>query len=137
MEPGGSIICLEENATVPTLTQLNLFHIISCLTSFRSTLILSIYTQVSQVIFSCFLAEILKIFLIIAMRAAWHTYLTTFKQTCLTFHRNRSIIEVEVEVNLRPTVSRPVCLGVRHPSGTRNQFFFLIEISFRQLRFVI
>jgi hypothetical protein len=41
---------------------------------------------------------------------------------------------VEVEVNLRPTISRPVCLGVRHPSGTRNQLFFLLEISFRQLR---
>jgi hypothetical protein len=41
---------------------------------------------------------------------------------------------VGVEVNLRPTVSRPVCLGVRHSSGTRNQFFFLLEISFRQLR---
>jgi hypothetical protein len=40
----------------------------------------------------------------------------------------------EVEVNLRPTVSRPVCLDVRRPSGTRDQFFFLIEISFRQLR---
>jgi hypothetical protein len=36
-----------------------------------------------------------------------------------------------VEVNLRPTVSRPVCPGVRHPSGTRDQFFFLLEISFR------
>jgi hypothetical protein len=35
---------------------------------------------------------------------------------------------------LRPTVSRPVCPGVRHPSGTRNQFSFLFEISFRQLR---
>jgi hypothetical protein len=37
-------------------------------------------------------------------------------------------------VNLRPTVSRPVCLGVRRPSGTHDQFFFLFEISFRQLR---
>jgi hypothetical protein len=35
-------------------------------------------------------------------------------------------VELEVEVNLRPTVSRPVCLGVRHPSGTRDQFFFLL-----------
>jgi hypothetical protein len=43
-------------------------------------------------------------------------------------------VEVEVEVNLRPTVSRPVRLGVRRLSGTRDQFFFLIEISFKQLR---
>jgi hypothetical protein len=41
----------------------------------------------------------------------------------------------EVEVNLRPTVSRPVCLGARRPSGTCDQFFFLLKISFRQLRF--
>jgi hypothetical protein len=41
---------------------------------------------------------------------------------------------VEAEINLRPTVSRPVCLGVRRPSGTRDQYFFLLEISFRQLR---
>jgi hypothetical protein len=40
---------------------------------------------------------------------------------------------VEVEINLRPTVSRPVCLGFRHPSRTRDQFFFLLEISFRPL----
>jgi hypothetical protein len=42
--------------------------------------------------------------------------------------------EVEGEVNLRPTVSWPVCLGVRRPSGTCDQFVFLLEISFRQLR---
>jgi hypothetical protein len=40
---------------------------------------------------------------------------------------------VEIKVNLRPTVSRPVCLSVRRPSGTCDQFFFLLEISFRQL----
>jgi hypothetical protein len=44
------------------------------------------------------------------------------------------LYSVDVEVNLRPTVSRPVCLGVRRPSGTRDQFFFLLEISLRQLR---
>jgi hypothetical protein len=38
------------------------------------------------------------------------------------------------EVNLRPTVSRPVYPGVRRPSGTCDQFFFRHEISFRQLR---
>jgi hypothetical protein len=37
-------------------------------------------------------------------------------------------------VNLRPTISRPVCSGVRHRSGTCDQFFFLLEISFRQFR---
>jgi hypothetical protein len=41
---------------------------------------------------------------------------------------------VEVEVNLRPTVSQPVCVGVRCPSGTFDQFFFLLEIPFRHLR---
>jgi hypothetical protein len=35
-------------------------------------------------------------------------------------------LQVEVEVNLRPTASWPVCLGVGHPSGTRDQFFFLL-----------
>jgi hypothetical protein len=39
-----------------------------------------------------------------------------------------------VKVILRPTVSRPVRLGARHPSGTRDQFFFLLEIFFRQLQ---
>jgi hypothetical protein len=43
-------------------------------------------------------------------------------------------VEVEVEVDVRPTVSWPAYLGVRHLSGTRDQFFFLLEISFRQLR---
>jgi hypothetical protein len=41
---------------------------------------------------------------------------------------------VAVEVTLRPTVSRPVRLGVRHPSGARDEFFFLLQIFFRQLR---
>jgi hypothetical protein len=43
------------------------------------------------------------------------------------------VIISEVEVNLRQTVSRPVCLGVRRPSGTCDQFFSIFEISFRQL----
>jgi hypothetical protein len=46
----------------------------------------------------------------------------------------RRFYEVEVEVNLRPTISRPVCLGVRRPSGTFDQFFFLLDILFRHLR---
>jgi hypothetical protein len=48
--------------------------------------------------------------------------------------RNYVEIEVEVKVKLRTTVSRPVCLAVRHQSGTRDQFFFLFEIFLKQLR---
>jgi hypothetical protein len=40
-------------------------------------------------------------------------------------------IHFEVEVTLRPTVSGPVSLGVRPPSGTNDQFFFLLEYFFR------
>jgi hypothetical protein len=36
----------------------------------------------------------------------------------------------EAEVTLRPTISQPVRLGVRRPSGTRDQFFILLEIFF-------
>jgi hypothetical protein len=39
-------------------------------------------------------------------------------------------VKVEVEVKLQPTVSRPVCLGVRHPSRTRDQLFFLLVCYF-------
>jgi hypothetical protein len=38
----------------------------------------------------------------------------------------------EVKVTLRMTISRPVSLGVRRPSGTRDQFFFFLRFSFRQ-----
>jgi hypothetical protein len=44
-----------------------------------------------------------------------------FLSSCVTDE-----VEVEVEVNLWPTV--------RRPSGTRDQFFYLLEIFFRQLR---
>jgi hypothetical protein len=46
----------------------------------------------------------------------------------------RAVCRCSKEVKLRPTVSRPVRVGVRHPSGTRDQFFFLLEFFFRRLR---
>jgi hypothetical protein len=39
----------------------------------------------------------------------------------------------QVKVTLRPTISQTVRLGVRRTSGTRDQFFFLLQIVFRQL----
>jgi hypothetical protein len=54
----------------------------------------------------------------------WHCYWYWF---------NCPIVQLKVKVTLRPTVSRPVRLGVRRPSGTRDQFFFLLEMLFRQL----
>jgi hypothetical protein len=34
-----------------------------------------------------------------------------------------NLVKVKVKVILRPTVCRPVRLGIRHPPGTRDQFF--------------
>jgi hypothetical protein len=46
---------------------------------------------------------------------------------CLYFWDSLNQVCVEADV-------RPVCLGVRHLSGTCDLFFFLLEISFIQLR---
>jgi hypothetical protein len=46
-------------------------------------------------------------------------------------------VEVEVEVNLRPTVNRPVCSGIRRPSGTCDQFVFSSKFPSDSCVFVI
>jgi hypothetical protein len=53
--------------------------------------------------------------------------------TKITIHYNKTLSQVKVI--LRPTVSRPVRLGVRHPSGTSDQFFpSSLWLFFRQFR---
>jgi hypothetical protein len=60
--------------------------------------------------------------------------------TSLCFARNLTsipthrpdILALQVKVTVLLTVNR--CLGVRCPSGIGDQFFFLLEIFFRQLR---
>jgi hypothetical protein len=63
---------------------------------------------------------------------------TSFEETFqkflhITLHVSTNTINsrVKVKVTSRLTISRPVRLGVKRPSGTRDQFFYLLEIFFQ------
>jgi hypothetical protein len=59
----------------------------------------------------------------------WHPCLYNPCRIYFTFDRKS---EFSLNLILRPTVSRPVCLGIKHPSGAYDQIF----ITIRQLRVV-
>jgi hypothetical protein len=83
--------------------------------------------------------RIVKYFLCLTVGMTWISINVTIliyqtDQSSKFGSNNTYKVKVKVKVTLRPTVSRPVCLGVRRPSGTRDQFLFLLEILFRQLQ---
>jgi hypothetical protein len=53
--------------------------------------------------------------------------------------RNEVEVKVKVKVTLRPIISRSVRPGVRRPSGTRDQFYHLLEILLKRVtvRYVV
>jgi hypothetical protein len=64
----------------------------------------------------------------------FHSYDQNSHLNCNIHYEYTTANNSKIKVTLRPTASRPVCLVVRHLFGTRDQFFFLLEIFFTQLR---
>jgi hypothetical protein len=66
--------------------------------------------------------------------AAYHSLHSLLDHKRLLFHcdewRMKNHLRLSLSFTLRPTVSWPVCLGIKHPSGAHDQIF----ITVRQLR---
>jgi hypothetical protein len=72
----------------------------------------------------------LLLYLSVLCFLSWRWFCTVLfvSHAILMFEFLNSLVIVKVKVTLRPTISRPVHLGVRRPSETRDQFFYLLEI---------
>jgi hypothetical protein len=57
--------------------------------------------------------------------ALFTTILYCLSRSFVNIYLSSDILKFQVQVILRPTVSRLVCLGIRPPCGTHEQFLFL------------